>query len=155
MSVNYIPAGYETMSAHLICRDAAKAIEFYKEVFGAEELTRYADPLGHIACAELRIGSSIFALADENIEWKNLSPEHLGGSPVHMTIYVEDAHAVAAKAVAAGAEEIYPVQDHFYGERQGRFKDPSGHIWMITTHIEDVTPEVVAERMAQWVEENC
>lgn len=154
MPVNYIPTGYHTLSPHLCVRNAAKAIEFYKEAFSAEELTRYADPTGHIACAELRIGDSIFAIADENIEWGNLSPEHLNGSPVMITLYVEDAHAAGAKAEAAGAEIVYPIQDHFYGERQGRYKDPFGHLWMITTHIEDITPEIVAERMAKWVEEN-
>ncbi len=154
MPVNHIPEGYHTLSPHLCVRGAAKAIEFYKEAFGAEELTRYAEPSGKIACAELRIGNSIFALADEAPDWGNLSPESVGGSPTMITLHVEDAHAVGAKAEAAGAEVIYPIQDHFYGERQGRFKDPFGHLWMITTHIEDVTPEIVAERMAKWVEEN-
>ncbi|MEO6390557.1 MAG: VOC family protein [Pyrinomonadaceae bacterium] len=153
MTVKPIPEGYHTLSPHLICRGAAQAIEFYKAAFGAEELARFADPTGHIACAELRIGDSTFAIADENVEWKNLSPQHTSGTPVQIVLYVEDAHAVGQRAVAAGAEIIYPIEDHFYGERQGRLLDPFGHQWLITQHIEDVTPEVVAERMAEYCAE--
>lgn len=154
MPVKSIPEGYHTLSPHLICRGAAAAIEFYKKAFGAEELTRYADPTGHIACAELRVGDSTFAIADENIEWKNLSPHHLGGTTAQVMLYVEDAFAVEKDALAAGGESIYPVQDHFYGERQGRVQDPFGHQWLISQRIEDLTPEIVAERMAKWCKEN-
>jgi PhnB protein len=153
MSINPIPEGYASISPHLICRGAAKAIDFYKAAFDAEELTRYADPTGHIACAELRINGSVFAIADENVEWKNLSPQHLNGTPVQINFYCEDAYAAEKQALAAGAESIYPVQDHFYGERQGRIRDPFGHQWMITQRIEDVTPEVVQERMDAWSKE--
>jgi uncharacterized glyoxalase superfamily protein PhnB len=154
MSVKPIPEGYHSISPHLICRSAAKAIEFYKAAFSAEELTRYADPSGHIACAELRVGDSTFAIADEHIEWKNLSPQHLNGTAVQICLYVEDAYAAEKQALSAGAESIYPVADQFYGERQGRVQDPFGHQWMITQRIEDVTPEIVQERMNNWSEEN-
>lgn len=154
MSVKPVPEGYHTLSPHLICRGASEAIEFYKAAFGAEELTRYAEPSGRIACAELRIGDSNFAIADESIEWNNFSPQHLNGTAVQVVLYVEDAHAAGKRAEAAGAEVIYPIEDHFYGERQGRFRDPWGHQWMISQRIANVTPEQVAEGMAQWCEEN-
>ena len=152
--VKPVPEGYHTLSPHLICRGAAKAIDFYKAAFGAEELTRYADPSGHIACSELRIGDSNFAVADENIEWNNFSPEHLNGTAVQVVLYSADAYAAEKRALAAGAESLYPVQDHFYGERQGRVRDPFGHQWMLSQRIEDVTPEIVQERMNKWSEEN-
>lgn len=154
MPVKPVPEGYHTLSPHLICRGAAKAIEFYKAAFGAEELTRYGDPTGHIACSELRIGDSTFAIADENLEWNNFSPEHLSGTAVQVMFYTEDAYAAEKRALAAGAESIYPVQDHFYGERQGRVRDPFGHQWLLSQRIEDVTPEIVQERMNKWSEEN-
>lgn len=154
MSVKPIPDGYHTLSPHLICRGAAGAIDFYKAAFGAEELTRYADPSGHIACAELRIGDSTFAVADENIEWKNLSPQHLNGTSVQLTLYVDDAYATEKQALAAGAESIYPVADQFYGTRQGRVQDPAGHQWMISQHIADITPETIQDGVTKWAEEN-
>ena len=98
MAVKPVPEGYHTLSPHLICRGAAEAIEFYKAAFGAEELTRYAEPSGRIACAELRIGDSTFALADENLEWNNFSPQHLNGTAVQVVLYVEDAYAVGERA---------------------------------------------------------
>jgi uncharacterized glyoxalase superfamily protein PhnB len=155
MAIKPIPEGYHTLSPHLICRNASAAIAFYQAAFGAEELTRFADPSGNIACAELRIGDSTFAIADEAVEWKNFSPQHLKGTAVQVVLYVEDAYAVGEKAVAAGAEVIYPIADQFYGERGGRLRDPFGHEWMISQHIEDVTPEVVAERMEKWCAENA
>jgi PhnB protein len=154
MSVKPIPEGYSTLSPHLICRGAARAIDFYKAAFGAEELTRYSAPDGHIACAELRIGDSNFAIADENTEWNNFSPEHLGGTAVQVNFYTDDAYGVEKRALKAGAESIYPVTDHFYGERQGRIRDPFGHQWLISQRIEDVTPEIVQERMNEWSKEN-
>ena len=155
MSFKPIPDGYHTLSPHLICRGAARAIEFYKAAFGAEELSRYADPAGQIACAELRIGDSTFAVADENVPWKNLSPQHLNGTAVQAMLYVEDAFAVGERAVAAGAEVIFPIEDQFYGERQGRLLDPFGHQWLISQHIDDVTPEIVAERMSIYCAEDA
>lgn len=108
MAVKPIPDGYHTLSPHLICRGAAAAIEFYKAAFGAEELTRYAEPSGRIACAEMRIGDSTFALADENLEWNNFSPQHLNGTAVQVVLYVEDAFAAGQRAEAAGAELSIP-----------------------------------------------
>ena len=154
MSVKPIPEGYSALSPHLICRGAAGAIDFYKAAFGAEELTRFDSPDGHIACAELRINGSMFAIADENIEWNNFSPEHLSGTAVQVMFYTDDAYGVEKRALAAGAESIYPVQDHFYGERQGRLRDPFGHQWLISQRIEDVTPEEVQKRMDEWSKEN-
>jgi PhnB protein len=149
MSVNPIPAGYPTVSPHLIVREAAKAIEFYKTVFGATERMRMAMPGGNIGHAELRIGSSVVMLADECPDWPVAkSPESIGGSPVSLHVYVTDSDAVFANAIASGAKQIRPVATQFYGDRSGAFSDPFGHLWNVSTHVEDVSPEECARRMA-------
>lgn len=149
------PPPYRTVTPHLVVADAPSAIEFYKKVFGATEKMRLADPKigGKIVCAELVIGDTLISLADEHLEWNARSPKTLGGSPIALTIYVEDADAVAARAVEAGSKLIYPIQDQFYGERQGRIEDPFGHQWMISTHIEDVSVEEMQVRLVKWWEE--
>jgi PhnB protein len=148
-NVKPIPEGYHTVTPYLICKDAAKAIDFYKAAFGATELFRMADPTsGKVGHAEIKIGDSPIMLADEYPEMKYLGPESLGGTPVSMMLYVEDVDALAAQAVAAGATVIEPVSDKFYGDRMGSFADPFGHRWHIGTHKEDVTPEEMEKRMA-------
>jgi PhnB protein len=146
--VNYMPEGYHTVTPYLIVGDAAKAIEFYKEAFGATELFRMEAPGGKIGHAEIRIGNSPVMLADEMPEMGYVSPQTLGGTPVSIMIYVEDVDSVAAKSVAAGAQVLKPVADQFYGDRSGSFADPFGHQWHIATHTEDVTPEEVSKRVA-------
>ncbi len=146
--VNYTPEGYHTVTPYLIISDAAKAIEFYKQAFGATELLRMEAPGGKIGHAEIKIGNSPIMLADEMPEMGYLSPKSLGGTPVSIMIYVEDVDAVAGRAVAAGAQVLKPVADQFYGDRSGSFADPFGHQWHIATHIEDVSLEEVNKRAA-------
>ena len=146
MATNFTPAGYHTATPYLTIKDATRAIEFYKQVFGATELMRIDAPDGKVGHAEIKIGDSIMMLADENPEWGNGSPLSLGGSPVGLMIYVKDVDATFAQAVAAGAQVYKPVQDQFYGDRSGTVTDPFGHIWTISTHIEDVSPEEMLRR---------
>ncbi len=143
-----IPDGYHTATPYLIVNDAAQAIEFYKEAFGATELLRIAKPDGKIGHAEIRIGDSTIMLADEFPEMGARSPQSFGGSPVSIFLYVENVDAVFAQTVAAGAVVQRPVADQFYGDRMGGVKDPFGHAWYIATHVEDVSPEEMRKRAA-------
>lgn len=145
--VHHIPEGYYTITPYLIIRGAAKAIEFYKSVFGAQEIMRMPDGnrIGH---AELQIGNSKIMLADEYPEMNNRGPESIGGSPVNLYIYVENVDSVFNKAVALGSKVLKPVQDQFYGDRSGQLQDPFGHLWGIATHTEDVSPEEMEKRMS-------
>ena len=144
--VKAIPAGYEGVTPYLICKNAEAAIEFYKRAFGAEELFRIGSP-GMVGHAELKIaGPAIIMLADEAPDFGALSPETVGGSPVSMLIYVEDVDGFTEKAVAEGLTVMRPVQNQFYGDRSGQFKDPFGHVWSFATHIEDVSPEEMNTR---------
>ncbi|MGH9033163.1 MAG: VOC family protein [Acidimicrobiia bacterium] len=146
MAVKPIPEGYHTVTPYLVVRGAADAIDFYREAFGAEESFRMAEPSGKIGHAEIRIGDSPIMLADEYPEMGARAPETVGGSPVSMTIYVDDVDSVFARAVAAGATAERPVEDQFYGDRAGSLRDPFGHAWHVHTHIEDVPAEEMAER---------
>lgn len=144
-----IPDGFHTATPYLMVRDAAGAIEFYKKAFGAAELTtRLTDPSGKVMHAEIKIGDSPVMIADEFPEWGNRSPQSLGGTPVIIALYVEDVDTLASGAVAAGAKLLIPVADQFYGDRSGRLADPFGHIWIIATHKEDVSPEEIQRRAA-------
>ena len=145
----HIPEGYHSVTPALSVRDAVAAIDFYKKVFGAVELPgRLTDPTGKILHVELQIGDSLIHLTDELPEFGNLSPESLGGSPVRIALYVEDVDALADRAVAAGAKVLIPVADQFYGDRSGRLLDPFGHLWIVSTHIEDMSPEEIQKRAA-------
>lgn len=149
MSVPPIPAGYHSITAYLVVQDAARAIEFYKSVFGAVELFRLTAGPDKIAHAELQIGDSRIMLADEFPDMDALGPGHYGGSPVSLLIYVPDAEEVFFKALDAGATLKRPLVDQFYGDRSGMVVDPFGHTWSIATHIEDVSPEEMQRRMEQ------
>lgn len=144
-AVKAIPEGYEGIMPYLMCRNAAAAIEFYKNAFGAVELFRIEGD-GKIGHAEMKLGNSIFMLADEAPEAIAQSPVTIGGTPVSLYIYVEDVDSFTDKAIAEGLEVIKPVTDQFYGDRSGAFKDPFGHIWGFATHKEDLTPEELEER---------
>ncbi len=146
MSTQPIPAGFHAVTPYLMIKGAASAIEFYKNVFGAAEIMRLAGPDGTIMHAEVKIGDSIVMLAEESIERGNRSPVTLGGTGAYVALYVPDVDAVARKAVAAGAKLLIPVADQFYGDRSGRLEDPFGHIWLIATHKEDVSPEEMQKR---------
>jgi PhnB protein len=147
-NVKPIPDGYGSVTPYIIVAGAAKAIEFYKSVFGATERMRLGGPDGKIGHAELEIGDSIIMLADEHPEMGALAPPTVGGTPVGLHVYVADVDAVAAKAVAAGATLKRPVENQFYGDRLGSLIDPFGHLWHISTHVEDVSPDEIARRAA-------
>ena len=146
MPVSPIPDGYHSVTPYLIIKGAAKALEFYKKAFGAEELMRMPAPDGTIAHAEFKVGDSPIMVADENLQWGNRSPQTLGGSAVIIHLYVNDVDKVSASTIAAGAKVLMPVADQFYGDRSGRFQDPFGHIWVISTHKEDLSPDEIAKR---------
>jgi PhnB protein len=141
-SAKVIPEGYHSINPYLVVRNAARAIDFYKKAFGAEERFRMQGPDGKsIVHADLKIGDSTFMLAEESAEMKAHSPESIGGSPVSMYVYVKDVDAVFNQAVSAGATVLNPVKDQFYGDRSGYLRDPFGHLWSIATHKKDLSPD--------------
>ena len=146
MSVKPIPDGYHTVTPYLIVQDAARALDFYKEAFGATEAVRMAGPGGKVMHAEIKIGDSAIMMADECSEMGARGPQAYGGTPVSLAVYVEDVDARVDRAVAAGAKVLRPVADQFYGDRAGTLEDPFGHVWTIATHKEDVSPEEMRRR---------
>jgi PhnB protein len=144
--VKTIPEGYHTMTAALTVNDAARAIDFYKRAFGAEEKFRMEGPQGKIGHAELKIGDSILMLGDEMPGMGNRAPSTLGGSPVNLFLYVNDVDAAFKRAVDAGAKVDMPLADMFWGDRYGKLTDPFGHTWSMATHKEDVAPEEMKKR---------
>jgi PhnB protein len=144
--VHYIPKGYNTVTPYLVIKGAAKAIDYYKKVFGATEVVRMAGPDGRIGHAELQIGDSRIMLADENPAMGNRSAESIGGSPVSLYVYLPDCDKVVAAAAAEGAKILKPVADQFYGDRSGFIQDPFGHLWGVATHKEDLSPKEMGER---------
>lgn len=146
--VRAIPEGFHTVSPHIIVKEAGKAIEFYKKAFGAEEVMRMPGPDGKsVMHAEMKIGNSMVMICDEFPEMCK-SPLSIGGSPVTLHLYVEDADAVFQRAVKAGATPTMPLTDMFWGDRYGKLKDPFGHEWSVATHKKDVTPEECAKAAA-------
>ena len=143
-----IPPGRPQLNPYLIVQNAAAAIEFYQKAFGAKELSRFDDPSGRIGHAELQIGDSRIMLSDEYPDMGILSPLSLGGPGVQLHLYVENVDSVARQAITAGATVVRPVEDQFYGDRGGKIQDPFGHVWMLATHIEDVSEEETHKRAA-------
>ena len=143
-----IPDGYRSVTPYLIVADGAAAVAFYQRAFRATVRLRLDRPDGKIGHAELEIGDSVIMLADEHPAANARGPAAYGGSPVGLHLYVGNADAVAAQAVAAGARLIDRVEDKFYGDRLGTIEDPFGHRWYVSTHIEDVPPEEIARRAA-------
>lgn len=146
-AVSPIPAGYEGVTPYLICKNAEAAIDFYTRAFGATELFRLGEP-GMVGHAELKLGNSVIMLADECPQMGAVSPDSVGGTPVTLMIYVEDVDAFTDNAIAQGLQVMRPVEDQFYGDRSGQFKDPFGHQWCFATHKEDLTPEELQQRAA-------
>ena len=144
--VKPIPDGYHSVTPYLIVDGAAKAIEFYKQAFGAEELFRMAQPDGRIGHAELQVGSSRIMLADENMQMGIRGPKSLGGASMMLMLYVEDVDKVFDRAVKAGATVERPLANQFYGDRTGGVVDPFGHKWYVATHVEDVPPDELEKR---------
>jgi PhnB protein len=147
MSVKSVPAGHHTVAPYLAVKDGVKALEFYKEAFGAVEAYKLVMPDGRLGHAEIRLGDSVIMLSDEFPEYGGKAPPTLGGSPVSIHVYVDDVDAFVKRAVAAGAKERRPVADQFYGDRSGQVEDPYGHLWWIATHKEDVSPEEMQKRV--------
>ncbi|HVI86520.1 MAG TPA: VOC family protein [bacterium] len=139
-SVKAIPPGYHTITPNITVKDAAKAIEFYKSAFGAQEIMRMPGPGGRIMHAEMTIGDSKFMIADEMPEMGNKGPKSIGGSPVSFYLYFENVDSAWKKALQAGGKETGPLADMFWGDRTGRLEDPFGHTWVLAQHIKDLTP---------------
>lgn len=142
-----IPENFHTVTPSLIVKDAAKAIDFYKKAFGAQELFRMAAPGGKIGHAELKIGDSVIFISDEFPGMGvTKSPQTLGGCTGGLNIYVPNVDQVFQQAIAAGGKETMPVADMFWGDRFGSLTDPFGHVWSVMTHVEDVKPEDIEKR---------
>jgi PhnB protein len=137
-----------TLIPRLVVRRADEALKFYCRVFDARIEERYAEEDGHLVHAAFSIGQLTVAVTEERREWNNFSPESLGGSPVILYVIVNDVDAVARRFTEAGAEVVFPVADQFYGRREGRFRDPFGHLWIISTIIEKLEPAEIKRRMS-------
>jgi len=146
--VKATPDGYHSATPYLIVDGATRAIDFYKRAFGAQELLRIPAPGNRVGHAEIKIGDSVIMLADEHPEIHARGPQHYGGSPVSILLYVDDVDVLFKQAIAAGGTETRPVADQFYGDRSGSLKDPFGHSWHLSTHKEDVSPEELNRRLA-------
>jgi PhnB protein len=147
--VKPIPDAYPRVVPYLVMDGAAAAIEFYEKVLGTKERMRLDAPEGRIGHAELELGDSLIMLADEVPDMNIRGPKSVGGSPVTLSVYVEDVDGVFERATEAGATTLRPVEDQFYGDRVGQFEDPFGHRWSVATHVEDVPPEEMEKRAAQ------
>jgi PhnB protein len=148
--VKPIPQGFHTATPYLTLNDAARAIDFYKRAFGAQEVMRMNGPGGKIGHAEIKIGDSIIMLADEMPGSGSRSPQSLSGTTAGIFLYVENADAVFNQAVSAGAQVEAPLADMFWGDRFGSLKDPFGHSWSVATHKEDVAPAEMSKRMQEF-----
>ena len=149
MPVSPIPTVYPQVTPYLSVNGGAAAIEFYTEVFGAAERMRMPGPGDTIGHAELELGDSLIMLADEAPDIGFLSPKTLGGTPVIVSVYVEDVDAVVERAVQAGATLLRPVEDQFYGDRSGQFEDPFGHRWSVASRVEELSAEEMERRSAE------
>jgi PhnB protein len=147
--VDAIPEGYPQVTPYLIVDGAKDAIDFYGKVLGAVERMHMPGPEGKIGHAELEVGGSVIMLADPFPEMGVRDPKAIGGTPVMISVYVEDVDAVFEAALAAGATEVRPVENQFYGDRTGQFEDPFGHRWSVATHVEDVPPDEMERRAAE------
>jgi PhnB protein len=148
-----IPDGYHSITPYLTIKGAAKAIEFYKKVFGAEIIRRLDLPGDKIMHAEIKIGDSTIMLADEFPEMNCKSPESIGGTSVQLHFYTEDVDELVDLAVAEGAELKRPVQNQFYGDRSASLIDPFGHAWYVATHIEDIAEDEIQRRAEMMMKE--
>lgn len=150
-SVKPVPDGYPRLTPYLCVHDGQAAIAFYAEVLGATERMRMSAPDGRIGHAELQLGESVIMLSDEYPDLNVRSPKSLGGTPVTLSVYVDDVDTVFQQAMGAGAVALRPIEDQFYGDRSGQFEDPFGHRWNVATHVEDVPPDELARRAARFM----
>ncbi len=137
------------ITPRLVVEDADAALSFYREALGAEIVERYADPDGRVVHAAFTLGEVTVSVTSARREWNNDAPTTLGGSPVILNLVVDDVDALAKRFLDAGAEVVFPLADQFYGHREGRFRDPFGHLWILTTIVERLTPEQIEARMAE------
>jgi len=142
-----VPEGYSSVTAYLVMHDAADAIDYLREVFDAEEVMRMPAPGDKIGHAELTIGDSKIMLCDEFPEMNARGPKSVGGTPVTIMVYVDDVDAIVERALSRGGTLLREVKDQFYGDRSGAVRDPQGHVWHISTHVEDVSPQEIKRRM--------
>jgi PhnB protein len=147
MPVKPIPDGYHSITPYLTVRDATRAIEFYKQAFGAQERGVFKTPDGKVMHAEITIGDSIIMLGDEFPEFGSLSPESTGGAGMGLHIYLDGVDAAFDRAVKAGAQVEMPVVDQFWGDRYGKLRDPFGHKWSIATHTKDLSLDEMKHNM--------
>ena len=149
-NVHAIPEGYHSITPALTCKNAAKAIDFYKEALGAKEINRMEMPGGMIGHAELQIGDSRFFVSDE-YPGMSTGPDPNAKAPSsYLFIYTDDVDTAYDKAVSAGCKAAMPLQNQFWGDRYGKLVDPFGHHWGLAQHVEDVTPEEVERRGKEW-----
>ena len=153
MKTKAIPDEYRSVTPYLIVHDAKAAIEYYQKAFGAKELMRMAAPDGKIGHAEIQIQDARIMLADEYPDMGIRSARSLGGTPVHLLLYVENVDEAFARAVRAGAKELRPLKDQFYGDRTGTLEDPFGHQWTLATHLEDVDPKEMDRRFEKMMKQ--
>ena len=146
-NVQAVPPGMHSLTPHLVCANAAAAIDFYRQAFGAEEIMRLPMPDGKLGHAMLRIGDSMLMLADEFPQWESHSPATLRGSPVTIHLAVPDVDATFEQAIAAGAQARMAPADMFWGDRYGVLVDPFGHHWSVATHVRDVPVEEMRAEM--------
>jgi PhnB protein len=146
MAVQPVPEGYHTVTPYLAVDDAQAAIDFYGRAFGAKERLRMAAPDGKIAHAELEIGDALVMLSDPFPQFSAKPPKELGGNSANVMLYVENVDEFVQKAIDAGATVTTPVEAQFWGDRYGAVTDPFGQTWLVATHVEDVSPEEIAER---------
>ena len=151
MPANKPPAGYQTITPSIICRDAASAIDFYTRAFGAEELSRMPGPDGKLMHAEVRIGDSRLMLTDENPAWGLKSPLSTNGNPSSLHLYVANADEAFKRAVDAGCTVQYPLEDTVWGDRYGKVVDPYGHEWGLAHRIKEMTPEEMEKAGKEWM----
>jgi len=147
MAVKPIPEGYHTLTPYFTVRDAVRAIEFYKQAFGAQERGLMKGPDGKVMHAELKIGNSIVMLADEFPEFGAVAPESGGNTSMGLHIYVDNVDQAFDRAVKAGAKVEMPVSDQFWGDRYGKLRDPFGHKWSIATHVKDMSADEMKRSM--------
>lgn len=147
-TIRAIPAGFHTITPHIVVRDAPQAAEWYARALGAHEHHRVPLPGGKLMSVELRFGDSAVMLADEFPEAGVVSPLAFGGTAVVLHLFTEDVDTLWQRAIAAGAEMVHPLQDQFWGDRQGQIVDPFGHKWNLAQHVRDVPPEEVARAAA-------
>jgi PhnB protein len=150
---SYIPEGYNTVIPSLAFQGADTAIKWYKNVLGAKEKMRFDNPDGTIAHAEITLGDNVIMLAEENQKY-NKSPKTLNGNSVNLCIYVPDVDATIKKAIENNAKLIMPAEDQFYGDRSGHIEDPFGYVWIIATHVRDVSEEEMHRKMEEMAQHN-